>query len=180
MSRFRIVPALVLLALVMPAAAATQEAEGFKASLLDDLGALEQKFTQLAEAVPAEDYGWSPMEGVRSVAQVYAHVANANYMFSGMLGHERPADIGVDNAPQNLEQLTDKASIVTVMKRSFPHVRELINGLSEEDLEKEMTLFGQQTTVRSTVLLIMTHMHEHLGQSIAYARSLGVVPPWSS
>lgn len=180
MSRFRVVPALVLTAMALPAAAAAQGAEGFRASLLDDLGALEQKYSQLAEAVPAEDYGWSPMEGVRSVAQVYAHVANANYMFSGMLGHERPQDIGVDGAPRNLEELTDKASITTVLKNSFPHVRELITKMSDDRLDEEMTLFGQQTTVRSTLLLVMTHMHEHLGQSIAYARSVGVVPPWSS
>ncbi len=180
MSRFRIVPALVLTALALPALAAAQDAEGFRASLLDDLAALEQKYGQLAEAVPAEDYGWSPMEGVRSAGQVYAHVANANYLFSGMLGHERPEDIGVENAPRNLEEMTDKASIVTVLKNSFPHVRELIAGMSDDELDKEMTLFGQETTVRSTLLLVMTHMHEHLGQSIAYARSVGVVPPWSS
>jgi uncharacterized damage-inducible protein DinB len=179
MSRFRMVPALVFVAMALPAGAAAQDG-GFRASLLDDLAALEQKYSQLAEAVPAEDYGWSPMEGVRSVAQVYAHVANANYMFSGMLGHERPQDIGVDNAPRNLEELTDKASITTALKNSFPHVRELITSMSDDQLDEEMTLFGQETTVRSTLLLVMTHMHEHLGQSIAYARSVGVVPPWSS
>lgn len=179
MSRFRIVTALVLTAMVLPAMAAAQEVEGLKASLLEDLGALEQKYSQLAEAVPAEDYGWSPMEGVRSIGQVYAHVANANYMFSSMLGHERPQDIGVENAPGNLEEMTDKAGIVTVLKNSFPHVRGLITGMSDDRLDEEMTLFGQETTVRSTLLLVMTHMHEHLGQSIAYARSVGVVPPWS-
>jgi uncharacterized damage-inducible protein DinB len=29
------------------------------------------------------------------------------------------------------------------------------------------------------LMLILTDQHEHLGQSIAYARSNGVVPPWS-
>jgi uncharacterized damage-inducible protein DinB len=35
-------------------------------------------------------------------------------------------------------------------------------------------------TVRGALLLATTHMHEHLGQSIAYARTIGVVPPWSA
>ena len=32
---------------------------------------------------------------------------------------------------------------------------------------------------RPVFTTMMNHLHEHLGQSIAYARMNGVVPPWS-
>ena len=179
MSRFRAVPALALAALALPALAPAQETQGFRAALLTDLDALEQKYVSLAEAVPADDYDWRPMEGVRSVGEVYAHVANAAYIFGGMLGQAVPADRGVENAPRNLEELTDKADVVAVLARSFPYVRELITATPDADLDREVTLFGQPATVRDVLLLVTTHMHEHLGQSIAYARSRSVVPPWS-
>jgi uncharacterized damage-inducible protein DinB len=51
---------------------------------------------------------------------------------------------------------------------------------SEEDLEKPAELFGMKTTVRGTYMLVLSHVHEHLGQSIAYARSNGIVPPWTA
>jgi len=35
------------------------------------------------------------------------------------------------------------------------------------------------TTRRAMWIGATTHLHEHLGQLIAYARSNGVVPPWS-
>ena len=179
MSRFRVVPALALVALALPAVALAQEAQGFRAALLTDLDVLEQKYVALAEAVPADSYDWRPMEGVRSVSEVYGHVANAAYMFGGMLGHDVPADRGVEDAPQNLEELTDKAGVVAVLKRSFPYVRDMINATPDSELEQEITLFGQPATVRDVLLLVTTHMHEHLGQSIAYARANRVVPPWS-
>jgi hypothetical protein len=40
-------------------------------------------------------------------------------------------------------------------------------------------MFGNDTTERGAFLSALTHLHEHLGQSVAYARMNGVVPPWS-
>jgi hypothetical protein len=42
-----------------------------------------------------------------------------------------------------------------------------------------MTVFGRKTTAQSTWILTVTHLHEHLGQLIAYARSNNITPPWS-
>jgi uncharacterized damage-inducible protein DinB len=52
--------------------------------------------------------------------------------------------------------------------------------MSDADLEKKVKAFGgREMTQRQLMLIILNHMHEHLGQSIAYARSNGVTPPWS-
>jgi len=40
--------------------------------------------------------------------------------------------------------------------------------------------FGQRkTAARSLWISTVTHLHEHLGQLIAYARSNKIAPPWS-
>lgn len=171
-------PALVLAALALPAAAAAQDG-AFQQALLRDLDVLEQKLVGLAEAVPADDYGWAPSEEVRTVARVYAHVAGANLGLPGMFGYDAPTDVGIENPPQNPEQLTDKAKIVAMLEASFPYLRGVISGTSDSDLDREINLFGQDATIRDFLLMMVTHMHEHLGQSIAYARMNRVVPPWS-
>jgi uncharacterized damage-inducible protein DinB len=51
--------------------------------------------------------------------------------------------------------------------------------MTAADLDATVELFGQERTKAQVVYLLGTHYHEHLGQSIAYARSIGVVPPWS-
>jgi hypothetical protein len=46
-------------------------------------------------------------------------------------------------------------------------------------MNASVTLFGQQTTKQGAVLMLLLDQHEHLGQSIAYARTNSIVPPWS-
>ena len=58
-------------------------------------------------------------------------------------------------------------------------LRRSLLDLTEDDLDQEIDFFGRDTTRRELVLNVMTHGSEHLGQAIAYARSLGVTPPWS-
>lgn len=179
----RLTPTIVVLAALMavPATAPAQPAgvDGFRGDLLDDLAVLEQKFVSLADAIPATDFGWRPMPGVRSVAEVYGHVADANYMFMGMFGSGRPANVGIPNAPATLERVQEKEQLVALLRRVFPYVRSAIEATPDSALDREIQLFGSPSTVRAAMLMMITHMHEHLGQSIAYARSLGVTPPWS-
>jgi hypothetical protein len=51
--------------------------------------------------------------------------------------------------------------------------------LSAADADKPVKLFGRESSTRNAVLFLLEHLSEHLGQSIAYARTNGVVPPWS-
>jgi hypothetical protein len=44
---------------------------------------------------------------------------------------------------------------------------------------KQVSMFGQSFTGQQAWLLATVHLHEHLGQGIAYARVNGIVPPWS-
>ena len=75
----------------------------------------------LANAMPAEKYGWRPGEGVRSVGEVFNHVASANYFFPTLWGGTVPA--GID--PQSLEKAMsgDKAKTIDTLKKSFDNVR---------------------------------------------------------
>jgi uncharacterized damage-inducible protein DinB len=79
-----------------------------------------------------------------------------------------------------MEKITDEAAEKAELDKSFAHLKQAIASLSEAELNKPVEIFGQKTTCRGFLVLIVTHMHEHLGQVIAYARMGGVVPPWSA
>jgi uncharacterized damage-inducible protein DinB len=64
--------------------------------------------------------------------------------------------------------------------KSFDFVKSSIGNMSDASMENMVEFFGQKMTVRSLLLVLLSHMHEHLGQSIAYARMEGVVPPWTA
>jgi uncharacterized damage-inducible protein DinB len=149
---------------------------GPRAEFVQEMAYYEQRFTRLAEAVPAEKYPWRPAEGVRSIGEVYAHIVAANYGMARALGTPPPA--GFD--PKAITAAAnDKPKIVQALKDSFAHFRQAILALSDADADKPQKMFGQQTTVRGSFIMITGHTGEHLGQSIAYARANGIVPPWT-
>jgi uncharacterized damage-inducible protein DinB len=137
------------------------------------------KLVSLAQAVPAEKYTWRPAPGVRSIAEVYLHVAGVNFTVASSLG-TMPAPTSAPQAKDYETSTTDKARIIDQLKQSFDYARAAIGKMSNADFKKPFKKFGPDATEGDIVYLIVTHTHEHLGQSIAYARMNGVVPPWTA
>ena len=158
-----------------PAMAQTQPA-GIRGDLIAQLDDASGKLEQLAQAIPQEKYSWRPGEGVRSVSEVLMHVADANVYIPTFAG----AHPSMQMQPDMETSVTDKAEVMDMLGRSFDEIRGAIRALPDSDLDKPATLFGQKTTYRGVYLLAVVHAHEHLGQLIAYARTNGVVPPWSA
>ena len=154
----------------------TTPTSGARLEFLDEVSFYEQRLIRLADAIPAEKYGWRPSEGVRSVGEVYMHVVSANYGFAKMLGTQPPA--GVDTKAL-MAMAGDKAKVTQALKDSFTHFRSAILVVKDSDLDKEARGPRGQTTIRGLFFLISGHFGEHLGQSVAYARQIGIVPPWT-
>jgi uncharacterized damage-inducible protein DinB len=153
----------------------TPPKSGLRADLLSDLDDVEKKVMQLASAVPAAKYSWRPERGVRSVSEVYMHIAGGNYLAAAALSRRSPA-----GESGTLEQIADKERVLEELRKSFGQLRDAIIAVSDADLDKSVKMYGSDTTTeRATMLTALNHVHEHLGQSIAYARMNGIVPPWS-
>ncbi len=144
-------------------------AQSVQAALSQEAGTLSEKFTGLAR-VMAGKYDWKPGQGVRSVGEVFnLIVAENGYLAKTLTGEksERPAPI------------TDPEKLQEALKTSYANLQQTIAGLSDADLKAPVKVFGKDMTKEGAVRYLFGDQHEHLGQSIAYARSNGVVPPWS-
>jgi uncharacterized damage-inducible protein DinB len=144
--------------------------------MLLDLDQMQQKFVSLAEAIPADKYTWRPAPGVRSIAEVYLHVAAANYGFPEVLGGTMPERI---KAKDWETSTTDKDKIVAELKQSFANAIAVVTSVPTSEIASPVPKFGPDANKGDVEYLLMTHMREHLGQSIAYAREVGVTPPWT-
>lgn len=147
----------------------------FYQSVINDLNDVEGKVEALAEAIPQEDYDWSPMEGVRSVSDVLKHVAGGNYFLLSFIGSKMNEGMGEDMA----KDVKDKEEIVKMLKKSYADTRDFLSKMSADDLDKEADFFGNKASYRDILFVLTGHGHEHLGQLIAYARSNEITPPWS-
>ncbi len=149
--------------------------DGFRDTFLGQF-AYSSRVLQLAEAMPADLYDWSPGEGVFSVERVYMHIARYNYYLPATsFGIDPPEDIDLDS----MEMITGKDLVVDYLRRSIEHVKEHAGEMSEARLAAITELSGRDMQGWAVWLQLLAHMNEHVGQSIAYARMNGVAPPWS-
>ncbi|MDZ7773120.1 MAG: DinB family protein [Balneolaceae bacterium] len=169
---------LLLFAAAVPPAAAQQSGQSddpFRAQFMRHFD-YASRVLQLAEAMPAEFYDWRPGEGVYSVERVYTHIARYNYYYlENSLGIAAPEDVDVDN----IESFTGKQQVVDILERSIKHVQAAVEEMPASTFTDPAQLYGQTVDGQAVLLQLITHMSEHVGQSIAYARMNDVVPPWS-
>ncbi|HSG09967.1 MAG TPA: DinB family protein [Longimicrobiales bacterium] len=176
--------ATALMLLASAPVAAQQQQPALVVDLVEDIGRVKGKTTALSEAMPEDTYAWRPMEGVRSVAEVYKHVISDNYLLAAAAGHPAPESTGIVGTDYRTavayeQRSMSKAEIVEALRVSFDHLEKAVGATTRENLNADYSVFGMDMTGRGLWILTVTHLHEHLGQSIAYARSNGVVPPWS-
>jgi uncharacterized damage-inducible protein DinB len=159
------------IALMMPLAQAQAQPTKIQAAFGDDAGTLSKKFTGLARVMAAK-YDWKPGQGVRSVSDVFNLIVEENGLLADALS-------GTPNKGAEPAPITDPGKMQDALKGSYANLQKAIMGLSDNDLQTRVKLFGEDMTKQDALMLILEDQHEHLGQSIAYARSNGVVPPWS-
>jgi uncharacterized damage-inducible protein DinB len=147
-----------------------------KAQSLADLLAVQQKFVDLAKAIPADKFTWRPSPDSRSFAEVFLHVAGERYQILALMGTTPPA--GFD--PKAFEKsTTDKARIVEDLNKSWDFAKTAINGMTNADFAKLLPKLGPQANAGDVIYILVADAHEHLGQVVAYARVNGIVPPWT-
>jgi len=164
---------LAMALLAAPAAAQMAAAAGppkLQTALASDAGTLSDKFAGLAK-VMAGKYDWKPGQGVRSAGDVFNLIVAENKMLAALLTGAAP--------PARGTPITEPAQMQEALGSSYAAVKTALAGLSDSDLSAKVKIFGMDSTKQGAAMMLLSDQHEHLGQSIAYARSNGVVPPWS-
>jgi uncharacterized damage-inducible protein DinB len=147
-----------------------------KGQALLDLETMQKKFVDLANAVPADKLTWRPTADSRSFAEVFLHVAAERYGILGLMGAEAPA--GVDRKALE-KSTTDRARIVEELNKSWDFAQKTIKGMNNAEFAKLLPKLGPQANAGDVVYILVADNHEHLGQSVAYARENGITPPWT-
>ena len=146
---------------------------------LADLDAVHAKVMALANAIPADKYSWRPAQGVRSVSEALMHIASEWYVYTPMsVAGSRPE--GFENPREKLpalEKITSKDAVIAELNKSWVHCQTQLKAADPAKLTGAYKPWG--IPLDRAAFVMTGDLHEHLGQMIAYARSVGVKPPWS-
>ncbi|WP_348261920.1 DinB family protein [Telmatobacter sp. DSM 110680] len=129
----------------------------------------------LAEATPAEKFAWRPAATLRSIGEIYMHVAMANFWLLHITGPKMPPDLNQDVE----KNVTSKPEVIAWLKRSLDAVKQAHLAEDSKHMALRVNVGSHNATVDGMYLRIIVHANEHMGQLVAYARMTGVTPPWS-
>jgi hypothetical protein len=170
-----------VLGLALAAPAVAQEASGVMGDLLTDVKEAKGKIVGLAKALPESAWDWRPGDGARSTREVFVHVTADNYFIPVGAGSTAPAETGIGEDYKTVaafeKRTRTREQVLAELEQSFAFLEQQMAATPEAKLatpSKWPKMSTRQLWIAST-----THLHEHLGQLIAYARSNKVAPPWS-
>ncbi len=147
---------------------------------LADMDTVHAKFMALASAIPADKYSWRPAQGVRSVSEVLMHVASEWFYYGPQsVGAKPPADFGPpqQTLPKLEKDFTTKPQVLEQLTKGWAYYVAQMKAVDAAKLTGRYPPWN--TTLPEAAFGMTGDQHEHLGQLIAYARSVGVQPPWS-
>lgn len=144
----------------MPGEAAAEYSKHFKA--LRDLS------VAVAEAMPAEQYGFRPHPESMNFGEVMAHIATTNYQFCAGLK---------DSQPPAMPTPTEKAGIAKFLSDSFAYCGGVLPGLTAEELDKAHDSPDGHLPGREILLAMFVHVAHQRGQAEIYLRDKGIRPP---
>lgn len=128
-----------------------------------------------ADQVSEDLYSFQPTPEVRTMGQLFAHIADANYMFCG-------AASGEAGPAESVEQtMTAKADLQAALAASFEFCDRAFAAVDDvtgaEAVNLEM--MGMTSTKLGTLSLAYAHAFEHYGNIVTYMRMNSMVPPSS-
>jgi uncharacterized damage-inducible protein DinB len=160
---------------------AQSEADPMAESVTPMFMMIERSFVALAEAMPADQYGFRPtggaFAGVRSFGEQVKHVACSNFaFFNEVEGLEPPAGC----ASGGPDAATTKAELVAYLRESFSYAARIIREMTPANaLQPTNGPYGGKSTRLALTTLAVWHASDHYGQLVVYLRMNGLVPPAS-
>jgi uncharacterized damage-inducible protein DinB len=162
------------LLLLLSASPAVAQSASLKSELLKDWSEMKATIHALADAMPAEKYGYKATPPERDFGQQVVHIANANVLNLRFLG-------GKAVAPTIDRQATGKADALRAMDASFDYGTALINEFSDATLMEVVqtnAFLGPSSRAR-VVWFLLGHTWDIYGQMVVYLRLNGGTPPAS-
>jgi uncharacterized damage-inducible protein DinB len=126
-----------------------------------------------ADQMPEDKYAFQATKDVRSFGQLIGHIADAQNFFCAQIA----------GAPKQYaataEKLATKAELVGALKASFATCDAAIAAVTDAELVKPLTIFGNQSNVAGAMTFVTSHNWEHYGNIVTYMRLNSMVPPSS-
>ncbi len=177
-----IIPLVVVVYLTFVAPGiAQQRSDPMAATVSQWFTMIEQSFVSLADAMPAEKYGFKPTNGAfmgaRTFGEQVKHVACGNFAFFNEIEKKEPPPGCATGGPSPAKT---KAEVMTYLRESFEYAQGVLRTMTQANaLDPASGPYGGTSTRLGLTTLAVWHASDHYGQLVVYLRMNGIAPPAS-
>src|ERR1700746_3337771 len=126
-----------------------------------------------ADKMPEENYGFKPVDTVRSYGQIVGHLADAQYVFCSRALGEKAPGLDIEHTK------TSKADLVAALNTAFAYCDKAYDSTTDASAAQTIKLFGNDAPRMSALIVNNMHNMEHYGNLVTYMRMKDIVPPSS-
>ena len=168
--------------MALPTAGAAQDTvDPMAATVAQWFTMIERSFVDLADAMPADKYGFKPSEGafdnVRTFGEQVKHVACANFAFFNEVEKKEPPPDCETGGPSPAKT---KAELMAYLRESFAYASSVLRTMTPANaMDAAGGRYGGQSTRLGLATLAIWHASDHYWQLVVYLRMNGIVPPAS-
>lgn len=159
--------------LALPASALAQNANPLTANAKVQFGALSGFVVRSAEKVPDDLYAFRATPEVRSMAELFGHVADAMFSMCSTAVGEKPPRTGIEKA------VTTKPALVAALKEGVSYCNSAYDKMTDQKGAETVPFYFGPTPRLSVLYFVVTHTYEHYGNLVTYMRLKNIVPPSS-
>jgi uncharacterized damage-inducible protein DinB len=156
-----------------PAAAVAQPANPLTANAKVQFGALTGLVIRSAEKVPEELYAFRATPEVRSMAELFGHVADALFSMCSTAAGAKPPRTGIEKA------VTAKPALIAALKEGVAYCNTVFDGMTDQKGTETVPFYFGPSPRLSVLYFSVTHTYEHYGNLVTYMRLNKIVPPSS-
>jgi len=161
------------IALLAPAAARAQSPNPLSAGARVQFTALSSFVARSAAKIPESLYSYQPTPEVRTIRQLFGHIADAYFqMCSTAEGTDQPRG-GIENG------VTSKADLMAALSEGEAYCVRVMDAMTDQRGTEPVPFYFGPTPRLGVLYFVTTHTYEHYGNLVTYMRLNGIVPPSS-
>jgi uncharacterized damage-inducible protein DinB len=150
-----------------------QSANPLTANAKIQLGALTGFVIRSAEKVPADLYSFRATPEVRSMGQLFGHIADALFSMCSTAAGAKPPRTAIEKS------VTDKPALIAALKEGVGYCNTVFDGMTDQKGTETVPFYFGPTPRLSVLYFAVTHTYEHYGNLVTYMRLKNIVPPSS-
>jgi hypothetical protein len=159
--------------LMLPALSYAQSANPLTANAKVQLGALTGFVVRSAEKVPEDLYSFRATPDVRSMAELFGHIADALFSMCATAEGAKPPRTGIEKG------VTAKAPLIAALKEGVSYCHGVLDAMTDQKGVETVPFYFGPTPRLSVLYFAVTHTYEHYGNLVTYMRLKNIVPPSS-